>query len=135
MPENPSATGQASRLSGFAGDHGSPAPKEKIMKVEILYFSGCPNYHPAVARLSDILRQEAVHAELVEVEIKDAGTAHMMRFLGSPSIQINGRDVEPTARSSRAFGLTCRTYIDDGNRAGVPPAEVIRAAVREAKEN
>ena len=88
------------------------------MKVEILYFSGCPNYHPAVARLSDILRQEAVHAELVEVEIKDAGTAHMMRFLGSPSIRINGRDVEPTARSSRAFGMTCRTYIDDGNGIG-----------------
>ena len=67
------------------------------MKVEILYFSGCPNYHPAVARLSDILRQEAASAELVEVEIKDADTAQVMGFLGSPSIRINGRDVEPTA--------------------------------------
>jgi hypothetical protein len=104
------------------------------MKVEILYFSGCPNYHPAVARLSDILRQEAVSAELVGVEIKDADTAQVMGFLGSPSIRINGRDVEPTARSSRAFGLTCRTYMNDGNRAGVPPSEWIHAAVREAKE-
>jgi tRNA-splicing ligase RtcB len=135
MPESPSRTGEASGLSCFAGDHGSPATEEVVMKVEILYFSGCPNYDPAVARLSDILRQEAVCAELVEVEIKDAHTAHMMGFLGSPSIRINGRDVEPTARSSRAFGLTCRTYVDDGNRAGVPPSEVIRAAVREAKEN
>jgi hypothetical protein len=104
------------------------------MKIEILYLDGCPNRHPAVALVSDILRQETQSAELVEIEVKDAATAQQVQFLGSPSIRIDGRDVEPAARSSRAFGFGCRTYLNEGARAGVPPAAWIRAAVREARE-
>jgi hypothetical protein len=104
------------------------------MRIEILYLEGCPNHHPAVALVSDILRQETVSAELVEIEVKDSATAQQVEFLGSPSIRINGRDVEPAARSSRAFGFGCRTYLDEGGRAGVPPAAWIRAAVQEARE-
>jgi hypothetical protein len=104
------------------------------MKVEILYLAGCPNHSPAVARVCDILRQETVSAELVEIEIKDAATAQQVGFLGSPSIRIDGRDVEPAARSSRVFGFGCRIYIDEGWRAGIPSAKWIRAAVREAKQ-
>jgi hypothetical protein len=54
-----------------------------------------------------------------------------MRFLGSPSIRIDGRDVEPSARLSNQFGMMCRTYTNAGRRAGVPPTEWIRAALRE----
>jgi hypothetical protein len=104
------------------------------MKIEILYLAGCPNHHPAVARVSEIVRQETVSAELVEIEVRDAETAQQMEFLGSPSIRIDGRDVEPAARSSRAFGFGCRTYPDEGgSRSGIPPVSWIRAAVQEAK--
>lgn len=104
------------------------------MKVEVLYFIGCPNHPPAVARVREALRQEGVFAEMVEVEIKDAATAQLVGFLGSPTIRINGQDVEHAVRPARAFGLACRTYDDQGQRTGVPPLEWIRAAVREAKE-
>jgi hypothetical protein len=104
------------------------------MKVEILYFAGCPNHPPAVGRVQEALQQEGVAAEMVEVEVKDAATARLVQFLGSPSIRIDGQDVEPSARSALAFGVMCRTYADEGRRAGVPPLEWIRAAVREAKE-
>ena len=103
------------------------------MKVEILYFAGCPNHGPAVALVSNILREETVSAELVEVEVKDATTAQAVGFLGSPTIRIDGRDVEPSARQSNAFGFGCRTYSDEDRRAGVPPAAWIRAAVQEAR--
>jgi hypothetical protein len=75
-----------------------------------------------------------VSAELVEIEVKDAATAQKVEFLGSPSIRIDGRDVELAARSSRAFGFGCRTYIHEGGRTGVPPVAWIRAAVQEAKQ-
>jgi hypothetical protein len=107
----------------------------KTMKVEILYFSGCPNHPPAVGRVREALRVEGVSAEMLEVEVKDAATARTVSFLGSPTIRINGQDVEPAARSAQDFGLTCRTYTDQGHRSGVPPAEWIRSAVREAKES
>jgi hypothetical protein len=103
------------------------------MKVEILYFPGCPNHAPAVDRVREVLEQEGTPADMVEVEVKDAATAQEMRFLGSPTIRIDGRDIEPSARHARAFGFGCRTYSDEGKRAGVPPAAWIRAAVKEAE--
>jgi hypothetical protein len=103
------------------------------MRVEILYFSGCPNHAPAVDRVREVLAQEDTPAEMVEVEVKDAATALQVAFLGSPTIRVDGQDVEPAARAVREFGISCRTYNDGGQRAGVPPPEWIRAAVREAK--
>jgi hypothetical protein len=103
------------------------------MRVEILYFSGCPHYAPAVDCVRDVLAQEDTQAEMVEVEVTDVATAQRIGFLGSPSIRVDGLDVEPAARAERVFGLSCRTYINGGRRAGVPPPEWIRAAVREAK--
>jgi hypothetical protein len=103
------------------------------MKVEVFYFSGCPNHAPAVARVRDVLTQEAPDADLVEVEVNDLVAAQSIGFLGSPTIRINGQDVEPQACGATSFGLTCRTYIAGGQRTGVPPVEWIRAAVKEAK--
>lgn len=84
-----------------------------------------------MGRVREALRQEGVSAEMVEVEIKDAAAAQLLGFPGSPTIRINGQDVEHPAR---AFGLACRTYDDQGQRTGVPPLKWIRAAMREAKE-
>lgn len=104
------------------------------MKVEVFFFSGCPNHLPAVVRVREVLDKEGMFAEMEEVEVQDIESAERIGFLGSPTVRINGLDVEPTARSSRAFGLMCRTYVYQGKQAGVPPVEWIQAAVREAKE-
>jgi hypothetical protein len=103
------------------------------MIVEILYFSGCPNHVPAVDRVREVLEQEGLAAEMIEVEVKDAVAAQNAGFLGSPSVRVNGLDVEAASRGAQAFGMTCRTYLNSGRGAGVPPPEWIRAALREAK--
>ena len=102
------------------------------MKIEILYFSGCPYHVPAVDCVREVLRQEGTPADMVEVEVKDAAAAQQVGFLGSPTIRVDGQDVEPASREARAFGMMCRAYIDGGRRTGVPPPEWIRAAVQEA---
>ena len=104
------------------------------MKVEIFYFSGCPNHEPAVERVRDILQQEGTDAEIVGVEVADAAAAQQVGFLGSPTIRVDGQDVEREARTLATFGLTCRTYVADGKRCGVPPREWIQTAVREARK-
>jgi hypothetical protein len=103
------------------------------MKVEILYLSGCPNHVPAVARVHEVLKQEGTAAEMIEVEVKDMATAQKIGFLGSPSIRVDGQDIEPAMRGSDGFGMMCRTYIDSGERSGVPPPAWIRAALCEAR--
>src|SRR5258706_5280953 len=103
------------------------------MKIEILYLSDCSHHAPTVSRVREVLRQENVAADVTEIEINDDANAHHLGFLGSPSVRVDGQDIEHDARSSAAFGLTCRTYNDRGTRMGVPPREWLRAAIHEVQ--
>jgi hypothetical protein len=102
------------------------------MKIEVLYFDGCPNHEPAVERVQQLLHEEGVPAEVLEVNVSDASIAQKVGFLGSPSVRVNGLDVEPEARAVREYGMMCRTYSVDGRREGLPSREVLRQAIREA---
>jgi copper chaperone CopZ len=103
------------------------------MKIEVLYFDGCPSHRPAVERIEEVLKEEGVLAEVSEVNVRDASTAERSGFLGSPSIRVNGVDVEPEARSVREYGMMCRTYVVNGRREGLPSRELIRQAIRQAQ--
>lgn len=102
------------------------------MKIEIFYFEGCPNHKPAVERVRQLLHEEGVSAELLEVNISDALLAQELGFLGSPSVRVDGLDVEQGARTARDYGMMCRTYAVDGRREGLPSRDILRRAIREA---
>ena len=102
------------------------------MKIEVLYFDDCPNHQPAVERVREVLREEGIPEEVSEVNVPNDAAARTLGFLGSPSIRIDGRDVEPDARSSQHCGMACRTYMEEGKRQGLPSRETIRTALREA---
>ena len=104
------------------------------MKVEVLYFKGCPNHEPAVEQVRKALQNEGLPILVNEVEITDPAMAQKFGFLGSPSIRIDGIDVEPGAREIKSFGFGCRTYSDDeGRRSGLPPVGLIQQAARERR--
>src|SRR5438105_8338290 len=109
-----------------------PRGATQKMKIEVLYFDGCPNHKPAVERVQQLLREEGAVAEVVEVNVSDASIAQKVGFLGSPSIRVNQLDVEPEARAARDYGMMCRTYAVDGRREGLPSREMLRQAIREA---
>jgi copper chaperone CopZ len=102
------------------------------MKIEVLYFSGCPNHAPAVERVKEALRAEGLSGEIAEIEVPETETAQRLKFPGSPSIRVNGLDVEPEARSRGDFGMMCRMYQDGCRQGGLPSHELIRSALREA---
>lgn len=101
------------------------------MRIELLYFEGCPNHLPAIEILRETLdsfgRQDQIH----EVEVRTQAEAERFRFVGSPSIRINGTDIEPWARTVKDFRLSCRTYLDDPQHGGVPPRDLLRRAIME----
>src|SRR5437660_2019193 len=103
-------TAQASRLlpGSERNQYGSTA-KEERMRVEILYFSGCPNHAPAVNCVREVLAQEESQAEMIEVEVRDVATAQRIGFLGSPTIRVDGQDGEHAARREAACGREFRT--------------------------
>ena len=91
------------------------------MKFQVLYFQGCPNHKPAV----ELIHSVAPDATVEEVEVQTPADAERLRFLGSPTILVDGIDVEPRARNRTDFGFSCRTY--DGR--GLPSRELIAEAV------
>ena len=105
------------------------------MKIEILYFDGCPNHQPAIEEVLEVLRQEGISAEIVEVSVRDASMARNLKFLGSPSIRVNALDVEPAMRRSHAYGMMCRTYPVNSRRERLPSREMLRKAMSDARAN
>jgi hypothetical protein len=97
-------------------------------RVEILYFDGCPNHEPAralVERVAELHLDPSVDL----VEVVDPDSAAELRFLGSPTIRVDGRDVEPGADERHEFVLACRVYRTERGLAGQPDEAWIREAL------
>lgn len=103
------------------------------MKVEVLYVAECPSHPAAVKLVKEVLAAEGVAVEIHEVLVRDEGMADELRFCGSPTIRINGRDVAGKSQKSQSFALSCRLY-PGSKEVGLPPAEVIHRAVLEARQ-
>lgn len=100
------------------------------MQVDILYFDGCPNHHPTVELVRDVVQTLGLDAVIREVEVRDVADAVRLRFLGSPTVLVNGQDVDPSARSRTDYSITCRTY----GRSGSPSRELLEQALQAWRE-
>jgi hypothetical protein len=101
------------------------------LKVELLYFDGCPSWQAARATLHRVLDEmgyQDVSVELVQVETDEEAKKH--RFVGSPTIRVNGRDLFPIDGENYALG--CRVYHTSEGLRGVPPAEALWDAIAQA---
>ena len=99
------------------------------MKIELLYIPDCPNHAASLLRLKSVLAEEGIRSTVQEIPVPDQLTAESLGFPGSPTIRIDGIDIEGSAPSP---GLSCRTYAVAAGLEGVPPVELIRRAVRNA---
>jgi hypothetical protein len=97
--------------------------------VEILYFDGCPNHQAARELVERIAAEEGIVPALRLVEVPSLDEAEAQRFLGSPSIRVNGHDVEPGADERDTFVLACRLYRTPSGPRGQPADEWVRAAL------
>jgi hypothetical protein len=103
------------------------------VKVEILYVSECPSHPAAVKLVKDVLAAECVATDIQEVLVRDERMAVELKFVGSPTIRINGRDVAGESQTAKNFALSCRLY-PGSKQIGLPPAEVVHGAVLEARQ-
>jgi len=103
------------------------------MKIRLLYFDGCPNVEPAKLLLEQVLTEENVKTGIQMVEITDLRMAESEHFHGSPTIQIDGKDIEEGKESSPTT-FRCRVYNTKDGLSGIPPEELIRNAAKSAKK-
>jgi hypothetical protein len=102
------------------------------MKIELLYFAGCPNYEPTLQLVREILVQEGLDAELSEIRIEENEAIQETGFPGSPTVRINGRDIEEDIGLAGGPGLSCRTYRENRVMHKLPGRAMILRALREA---
>lgn len=102
------------------------------MSVEHRYFDGCPTYKTTLKDLEEVVQQIGIHPEITLVKVKSEEDAKRLRFLGSPTVRVNGADVEPLARGSENYGFRCRIYRVNGKILGSSPKEELEQAL-EAK--
>jgi hypothetical protein len=97
--------------------------------VELLYWEGCPSYPEARELLADVLGSRGVDAEIRMREVTTDAEAEELRFPGSPTIRIEGRDVDGSGADAPP-SLTCRIYLlPDGRVSPIPSREDLEAAL------
>jgi hypothetical protein len=101
-------------------------------RVEILYFDGCPNHEAARALVERVAAELHIETETDLVEVRDSESAERLRFLGSPTVRVDGRDVQPGAEERGDFVFACRVYRTDRSFSGRPDPGWVREALTEA---
>jgi hypothetical protein len=101
-------------------------------RVEILSIEGCPNGEPTRQLVEQIAHELRLRAQIELIEVADADAAVRVRFLGSPTVRVDGRDVEPGAGTGTDFTFSCRVYRGRTGLAGKPDEQWIRDALVEA---
>jgi hypothetical protein len=103
------------------------------VRIELLYFDGCPSHELLHPRLERLL-QEADVLDAIELRrVESPEVAEVERFLGSPTLRVNGQDVEPGADARTDYGLKCRLYRTDDGTSPLPPDAWIKAALDRAQ--
>jgi hypothetical protein len=100
-------------------------------RIELLCWEGCPSHPAALRMVQDALKQLAlldVSVTARYIETHEEAVAE--RFVGSPTIRVDGIDIVPPPESEQ-YGLTCRLYrLRDGRYSPTPDPLDVTDALR-----
>jgi hypothetical protein len=100
--------------------------------VELLWWEGCPNTDEALAMLREEMTAVGLDPEGIQVrEVATDADAQREEFVGSPTVRVAGRDVQPVP--DEPIGLSCRVYrLADGRISPLPDREEVRQTLLDA---
>jgi hypothetical protein len=99
------------------------------VRVSFLYFEECPSHDLALERLREVMDEEGIPGEVEVVKVETEVRARELRFVGSPTIRVDGQDIDPPSDSR--YALTCRAYrLADDRISPLPSKDMIRRAFR-----
>jgi hypothetical protein len=101
------------------------------MKLEVLYFGGCPSHVTAEKTLREVLEGLGLDTKVETVAVETDEEAGRLRFPGSPTIRIDGDDLFPSSGAAERedWRLGCRVYATPEGFRGSPTAAMIEDAL------
>ena len=96
--------------------------KDKI-KIYIQHFHGCPNSAEMIKRVKEAILGFEDIVEYNELLVETNELANKIKFRGSPTVYINGEDIEGREAPESA-SLNCRVY-----EKGLPEVEEVRKRI------
>jgi hypothetical protein len=98
------------------------------VKIEFLFWDGCPSHTEALELLHEVLGERGIGDPIQVREVFTRDEAIELAFPGSPTIRVDGRDVDPEGASATP-SLTCRVYrLPDGRPSPVPSRQQLEEA-------
>lgn len=103
------------------------------MKVQFLFWEDCPSHPQAWQRLGDVLGEMGIEVEVERIEVTTEDAAQRWHFAGSPTILVDGQDIDP--QPDLPARLTCRLYFhEDGRPSPLPSRGMIARALEAARD-
>jgi len=100
-----------------------------MLTIDFLYTDDCPHCSDALIILKEVLSEEHIEADINMIPIANVEMAEQLKFLGSPTIRINGEDVEQGIEQRTEYQGHCRMYLYHEQVSEWPPKEMIREAL------
>ncbi|MEM5948478.1 thioredoxin family protein [Spirochaetia bacterium 38H-sp] len=100
------------------------------MKIQFLYFEGCPNSKETRKNLDKALSELGIITDVEDILVSSPEEAEKYRFMGSPSILLDKKDIE-TGKEPGEVGFTCRIYRIGEKATGILPVEYIKKRILE----
>jgi hypothetical protein len=97
--------------------------------IEVLYTEHCPFWKEVVETIEEILKECKIQALVRKVKVATQEEAERLRFPGSPTVRINGADIDPVAGETGGV-MGCRVYTYRGKIYEYPPRDMIAKAVK-----
>ncbi len=102
------------------------------MKIELLYFDGCPSWENGLKNLEAALQEEDLFIPVKMVRVANDNDAARLKFLGSPHFRVDGQDLWPEEREN--YSLSCRVYLTQEGVKGFPTVAMLRQQLKQFKE-
>jgi hypothetical protein len=102
------------------------------MRIELLWFDGCPNHESVRNTVERVLASRGLDPGLIESVRVDTTAAIGTQFPGSPTVRVDGRDIEPDFRDPGTYALSCRVYATARGLRGQPETDWIEQAIDDA---
>jgi hypothetical protein len=103
----------------------------RVPRVELLWCEGCPSTDEALAMLREEMAAVGLDPEAIDMrEVSTDADAQRAEFIGSPTIRVDGRDVQPLP--DEPVGLSCRVYRTGGRISPLPDRAEVRQTLSDA---